>query len=326
MRILLVTSWETACGIAEHSAMLKEAVEERAPTIEVLPDEDALDPASHAAVSIAHDSPMVHGIDLVHLNYQAALHSRWTPEVITNFRKVSGLPVVVTYHDSGVPSTEQCKAVCAAANASIVHEPCEDLPTAYYWRMGVPRAEPPLAFPTKSDRRILGLIGFPFPWKCFDATIEAANQAGWSVMLFAPGATPAQMDRWVNATSHIFVRTNFVERHEAIQWLSACDATAFMYVTHNAGQSGAINLGIAARKPVFALSTCRQFRALYSDPVARMAIRWVQTFEQLIDELRALPRRQGEVDEPTAFLAEQESWPRLAEKYIHLYRTLVAHE
>src|SRR5262245_61243449 len=155
-RVLLITTWQTACGIAEHSAMLKEAVEAADPDIEVVPDALSLDPV------MLDDA---RGINLVHLNYQAALHSRWTPERIRELRQLR-LPVVVTYHDSGVPNSEHCQAVIDAADAAVVHEPFDDLPDGKtrYWRMGVPEWSPPLELLTTDSRPILGSLGFPFLW------------------------------------------------------------------------------------------------------------------------------------------------------------------
>ncbi len=56
----------------------------------------------------------------------------------------------------------------------------------------------------------------------------------------------------------------FVERRSVVAWLTACDATAFLYLNANTGTSGAIRMGIAARRPMLATDpdVCRQFRDL----------------------------------------------------------------
>jgi hypothetical protein len=316
MKVLLVTTWGEPCGIAEHSAMLKEAVEAADPDIQVFPNSDLLDPA------LLDDG---RGIDILHLNYQAALHSRWTSAQIA-FLRTTGMKVVVTYHDSGVPNSDHCKAIIDAADAAVVHEPFDDLPAekTHYWRMGVPEAPQRyrLFRASPGHRPVLGTIGFPFGWKNYSALIRGADAAGWNVLLLAPTASKEQIAEWLDCSDHIFVRAQFLPREEAVQWLAGCDATAFTYVTHNTGQSGAILLGIAARKPVFALRTCRQFRALYADPIGRLAIRWIDNFDDLAKELRALPLT-GKPDKPTVALAEQESWAHLGKKYAALYRSLV---
>lgn len=313
MRVLLVTTWATDCGIAEHSAMLKEAVEAADPTITVAPDHAALDPQAYVFRPQYLDE-----FDLVHLNYHAALHSRWTPDQIQRLR----LPVVVTYHDTGVPNSDQCKAVIAAADAAVVHEPFDDLPAAKtrYWRMGVEDWHQPLKLDV-DERPYLGTLGFAFPWKNYDELCKVTAAVGWGLLLIAPRATVEQVQRWQALQPHVIVRPDFVDRHEAISLLAGCDATAFTYVTHNTGQSGAVLLGVATRKPVLALSTCRQFRALYHDPLGARTIRWVRNFEQLARALRALPIQR--VDPGIVALAAQESWTRLGAKYAALYRELL---
>ena len=327
MRVLLITTWGTACGIAEHSRELKAAVEAADPAIEIVPDVRALDP--HAFWTDARELP-----DLVHLNYHAALHARWTPAQITRLR--AHVPVLVTYHDTGVPNSDQCRSVAAAASAVVIHEPAEDLPGAHYWRMGVPAPASPILFVARTrsrltanhcfkawpDQPVLGSIGFPFPWKHFDLLAEITREIGWALLLIAPTATPEQVAHWQAINPDSYIRTDFVPAREALSLLTGCDATAFPYVCHNTGQSGAILQGIAARKPVLAFSTCRQFRALVEDPRVH-GVWWAETVEELRDGLATVPIT-GKPFAPMVALAEQESWARLGRKYAGLYRELVA--
>jgi hypothetical protein len=314
MRVRLVTSWGTACGIAEHSAMLKEAVEAADPSIQVTPDVEALDPGRF----VHSDNPPA----IVHLNYQAALLSRWTPEILQRLRTI-GYKVVVTYHDSGVPNSDQCKAIVDAADATVVHEPFDDLPDgkAIYWRMGVPDWQPPA--PGLPDHRpLLGTIGFPVGYKNYDELCALTREIGWDLLLIAPGATVEQLAGWQQQHPDVIVRPDFVARHEGISLLSACDATVFFYTNAFAGQAGAIQIGLAARKPVLALATCRQFRALFGDTLGRTAITWVETFDDLRFALTHFIHIQR-CDPGIVALAEQESWTKLGRKYARLYKELV---
>lgn len=315
LRVLLVTTWETPCGIAEHSAMLKEAVEEADGQITILPCPEALDP---------HAADLYKGAyDVIHLNYHAALHSRWTPNRIAATCR-DHRPMVVTYHDTGVPNSDQCRAVCAAADAAVVHEPYDDLPAdrTYYWRMGVCDAVPPYQYPPAfRDRPILGTVGFPFPWKCYDDLARVTEAAGWGLVLLAPGATPDQLTRWRAINPHSEIVSTFLSRREVQSRLAGCDATAFTYVTHNTGQSGAILQGIAARKPVIALRTCRQMRALALDPLGAETICWAETFEDVGGYLRHLPL--GRLDAGIVALAHQERWSVKGAQYAALYRQVV---
>lgn len=319
LRVLLVTPWNVACGISEHSRMLKEAVEAADGTVELSPY-DNLDP-----VWLPTFGTVKRQYDLIHLNYQAALHARWTAEKIRAARTTYGIPVVVTYHDTGVPNSDQCKSVIDAADAAVVHEPFDDLPAAktYYWRMGVCDGAPPYHYPeTFRDRPLLGTVGFPFPWKCYDELCRVTAANGWGLVLLAPNATEEDRRRWEAINPHIWVETTFLPQVEVQAPLAGCDATAFTYVCHNTGQSGAILQGIAARKPVIALSTCRQMRALALDPLGAETIRWAETFDQVGRILRGLPL--GRLDAGIVALAEQESWRHLGRKYAALFRHVLS--
>ena len=103
INVLLVTTWKTSCGIAEHSALLREAVEAADPDIRMHPWE-SLDPASLLYAKPRPFDPV--NCPILHLNYQAALHSRWTPAKI-DFARVQGFKILVTYHDTGVPNSDQ---------------------------------------------------------------------------------------------------------------------------------------------------------------------------------------------------------------------------
>ena len=312
MKVLLVTTWNVACGISEHAAMLKEAVEAADPSITIIPDARALDPGI-----FVERHP-----DLVHLNYQAALHSRWTPQLVTALRR--RCPVVVTYHDTNTPNDDHCKAIVCAADATVVHEPCDDLPEekVHYWRMGVPGWQRAQEIYPRDARPVLGTIGFPFGWKCQSTLIEIAAAAGWTSLLIAPGASVEQVQAWLAIDPEMTVCADFLPRHEAISLLAGCDATAFLYAGANTGQSGAICLGIAARKPVLAFATNRQFRALYDDPLGRQTIRWCQDFEDVARGLRLVPLQR--CDPGMVALAEQDSWARLGADYATLYRALAS--
>jgi hypothetical protein len=319
VRVALVTTWGTACGIAEHSAMLVDAVSQADPSIEFVPVLD-LHPAA-----IVDKGPL----DLVWLNYQAALHSQWTPEQI-RIHQARGVRVGVTYHDTGVPNSDQCKAICAAADAFVVHEPTDDLPgNGYYWRMGVPALGPGeyhwgretgwLEWP---EQPVLGSIGFPFPWKNYDELAQATRATGWALYLIAPGASAADIMRWQAINPATRVIAYFMERQQVLRQLGACDATAFCYTCANTGQSGAVLQGIGARKPVIAFSSCRQFRALFDDGLASCVIRWTDSFLGVQGALCNVPI--GRVDPGIVALAQQDSWRTLGKKYADLFRGLYA--
>jgi hypothetical protein len=329
MNIMLVTS-SGACGIAEHSEYLRASVTAADPSCVVLTSQGILDPRTLQQVS---QLPLY---DLVHLNYHASLHSQWTADVIREVQ-ASGPKVLVTWHDSGVPNSDHCKSIHAVADAFVVHEPCDDLPGAIYWRQGVPdwpRYSPlssAVLYPRTGStiqRPYVGTVGFPFPWKNYSLLCEAATIAGWGVCLIAPTITAEQMAELRSFGAPVTIFDGFVDRHTVIEKLGECEATAFCYNCHNSGTSGAIRQGIAARKPVIAsrfdeyCTAGRQFRDLVADPLASRVITWINPdVQQLADALSQV--RIAPIDAGMVALATQDSWAQLGAKYATLYRELV---
>lgn len=328
MKVLLVTTWNTPCGIAEHSAMLKESVEAADPSVTLLPTAEGLDPE----LVLEREECLGVGQDpIVHLNYHAALHSRWTPGRIAQLQD-RGIKVFVTYHDTGVPNSDQCKGIVAAADCAVVHEPFSDLTgNVHYIRQGIPEWANPL-YVCKPDGRsltggrrpVVGTVGFPFPWKSYELLCEASDLAGWGCLLIAPGATDAQEAGWRARNPELVVLREFVDRHQVVAMLSACDATAFLFSCANTGQSGSILQGVAARQPVLAFSSCRQMRALFLDPVGQRAVRWVTDGSPVgvAAALATVPI--SRVDAGVIALAHQDSWKGVGQRYAALYRQLAA--
>lgn len=325
MRVSLVTTWDQPCGIAEHSAYL----------VEALRDADGHRPAGSApflieVVNDLHPDAVLDAPerpDVLHLNYHAALHSQWEP-VHVRAAQAKGMKVAITYHDSGVPSTEQCRRLHAVADAFVVHEPVEDLPGALVWRQGVPDWQQPYALDTGRPhfhRPVVGTVGFPFGWKNYDLLCEAARAVDWGVLLIAPTATDAQIAGWKKIHPLVDVRRSFLPREKVIGLLTGCDATAFAYANINAGTSGAVRQGLAARKPVIASAVehCRQFRDLaLAYPEAGCPIHWVEpSLDGLTRTLRQIPIQR--VDAGIVAAAYADRWSLQGERYAALYRSLV---
>ena len=309
MRVLLITGGGQ-CGIFEHGCYLAEAVKAAGVEITVA-RQIALDPL---------EAPDPETYDVLHLNYHAALHSRWTPSWVQRVREQALKPVVITYHDTGVPNAQQCLDLYAVADAFIVHEPCEDLPGAYYWRQGVPKRQSAWEYESH-QRPLLGTVGFPFPWKSFDMLAEATAEAGWWLLLLAPTATHEQITGWMERNPRLIVDAGFTPREQVVSKLAGCDATAFIYGGCNTGTSGAIRQGLAARKPLLANVEQRQFRDLALAD-RRELIRWtLPTVDGIVTQLSRLPISERP-DPGTVFLAERDSWTKLGEKYAALYRSL----
>jgi hypothetical protein len=337
MRVLLVSSWGTACGIADYAAQLKAAVEGADPGIEVCPDPEGLDPAV-----VQQRLEWGSRWDLVHLNFHLALHSRWEAEHVAAVT-AQGVPVIVTFHDTRerLADCPKLAALAQVASSTIVHEPVEGL-KAIYWRQGVPAAaqdpftyrsayaesspaqtqwgrdfEHEVTFKRYPQQPVLGTVGFHFPWKNYDRLAQLTGEEDWALVILSNNATEEDEARWRALNSSVLVVREFLPVQACVNYLAGCDATAFMYECSNTGTSGAIRLGIAARKPVFALYGCRQFRDLHAEG----AIDWVNDWQDLRNMMGYDPTMR--YDPELIRLAHHDSWVQRGTDHAALYRALV---
>jgi hypothetical protein len=247
------------------------------------------------------------------------------------------IPVVVTYHDttagvSDQPSSAKLKAFTQVASSTIVHEPVGDI-KAIYWRQGVPDAaggpwkygvghHEGDAFKAYYQQPVLGTVGFNFPWKNYDRLCQVTAEAGWAMVILSNNATTDDVVRWQGLNPYTQVVGGFITAEHAIARLAGCDATAFAYECANTGTSGAIRLGIAARKPVLAFQHCRQFRDLLLDPLGRLSLHWIDSWDTLKVELNHT-LVSGRYEPGIVALAHQDSWQKLGYQHAALYHALV---
>lgn len=318
MNILAVTSWGGACGIANYADQAIQAIRQADPNLQFEPRAEALDP----------DWPAINPYGVLWLNYHRGLHSRWTPDRVAG-RKAGGAKVVITWHDSFGESQpdDLTKALHDLADVFVVHEPCVGLERAAVIRQGVPAYTrgPDFGVGTENEyfkawwgQPVLGTAGFHFPWKNFNRLAEVTAECGWAYLVCSNNATDEDEARWKAANPSTLVLRGFRPTQEIVSYLSGCDATCWAYECANSGTSGAIRLGLAARKPTIAWRT-RQFRDLtYVDNPA--VIRWCSGFNDLPDQLAALPIER--CDPGIVALAERDSWVRQGQRYAELFRSL----
>ena len=306
--IAIVSTWNTPCGIAEYAAYWVEAVKAADPTLKI------------EVVSDLHPNAIFNRPtlpDVIFLNFQAALLSQWHAEHIKEAQR-RGARVLTTYHDSGVPNSDQCKAICGASDYFVIHEPFDDLPAhGEFMRQGIPAGA--WSGVHRRPYPVVGTVGFPSGYKNFDLLCEASALAGWGCHLLAPNATDEQCERWGVLNSNVEIQRGFTPRADVVSILSTCDATAFLYVCNANGTSGAIRQGIAARRPVVAIRG-RQFRDLEDE----QAIHWIvdgspssvaRTLTQLPSVL---------FDHGIVLLAEMDSWSNKGRRYAEIIRRLLA--
>jgi hypothetical protein len=325
LKVLLATSPNEHCGIREHSEMLVAAMAEVAPEFEHF----LIGPDPHSIP----DAPS--GGAILHVDHQQGVHGQWRPEHIKRLQE-SGWRVVVTQHD-----TYETWEIMASrgfldargADALIIHEPVEGLEggNVHFVRQGValpwgdtsrvagagllPRSEGARSGAPR-QRPVVGTAGFPFPWKGYDALCRAARAANWGVLLIAAGAIVEQCQEWQAANPEAEIIPQWLPREEVVARLAACDATAWLYTSGNSGTSGAIRLGLAARRPLIAYWN-RQFRDL-----ADAKFMWALDEGKVSRNLMALAQASEWREWATAGtveIADRDSWTNVARRYKSIY-------
>lgn len=360
LRVAVVSSEiGSACGIAEHSRMLVEALNREAgagrESVVAAADPAWLDPFAFA--DRAQD------FDVVFLNYHRGLHSRWDAEAV----RLVEIPVVITFHDTYETQPDRLPwelLDCPNVRAMVVHERCDlmsivkariaydsrlvqqltagpdgargtfierNVQKVHYWHQPCPvpygRGDLKVANPHPLGpwRPTLGTLGFDFPWKNYDLLAEVTNACGWN--LHVVGQVDYARQQALRALNPRTTFTGFVSGEWAIAHLSAYDATAFLYTCGNSGTSGAIRAGITAARPLIVAKGCRQFRDLEEAEVR--GISWIEpTAGALMDaltgwKLNMLPQISGYVPGLIAF-AHQHGWEHYGRKYAELFREAAA--
>lgn len=335
MRVLLVTSDREHCGIREYSRMLMEEMEAYSPDIELVEF-----PFPDYAALLKEDVPE---FDILHLNHHAALMSSWKPEHIHKLRD-EGVAVVVTQHDTfeklSIMKERGLHDFSEVADHLVIHEPVEGLrallgwggassgkPNVTYLRQPVWQGElePHLPHPLgRPEIPVIGSAGFPYPWKNYDQLCEAAAAAGWGVLLIAPGATDEQEEGWARLNPKLAVEREFLPRGAVVGMLGSCTATAFLYTTGNSGTSGAIRMGIAARRPLLAYRGCRQFRDLeFSNLPGPLWVNGQAGLAHWLKRFKGETWVQEEQARRVASLADAESWEEGAKVYAGIYKEVL---
>ena len=278
------------------------------------------------------------------LNHHAALHSAWTPAHLARVVEL-GFGVVVTQHDTfetrKIMDERSLPDFARVSDVVVTHEAVEG-----YASHVLPQGVLPLPLSAGGPEEMLdarpcvGTVGFDFPWKGFDDLVKAAKEAGWRVLILSNDMTDARVrqlqELYPGGQVNVRVVRGWLSASRVVEQLAACDATAFLYSCGNSGTSGAIRLGIAARRPVLAYRGCRQFRDLTHDPNEQLSINWCDSLRAVEDDLvmlatqrdyregsialvRALADRHGLDKQATRYSelltdAAQRGWIRFAQK------------
>jgi hypothetical protein len=293
LKVGLLSTWNTRCGIAEYSRHLVDALRRRgdvAVTVfgsrnygdrAIRPFED--DEVACFDVQLWHPEerfdfdaqPVLDAdLDVLHIQYANLFYRR--RDLVELMRRFDGV-IALTYHDKTV------------SRAAFPHQMADVL---FTHREDVGLGER-ILIPQGIDLRAPVVKTFGLGKSRDDLIAPICERNGWLLQ------TSFGDDRWLEA-------------EELFQWLRDSDAIVLWYDDDpSVGESAAAALAIGTRRPVFVNDT-QWFAKL---PERTATLRKVATLDELERELRALL-----VDE----YAQQRSWDLVAQTTVDAYRAALA--
>lgn len=306
MKVALLTTWNERCGIAEYAKSLVTYAKNTEFSIfgrEIFENSNAL--------LALPDQLCGNGCCIIQINYEPGLWHILDADVCSKLRK-NGMRLVMTLHTSN--SGNNRNALTTVFDRVIVHEQTtegfEHVP------MGIPEVNLDGIEVTKG----IGTAGFPFPWKGFHQVAQAAKQLDMNCVVVA-----AKSDHFDTTVMEQFVKdaqpdTEYVKdwlpQEDVVRKLASCEVNVFAYDGANNGISGAVRMGLAARRPLV-VTRCRQFRDLFA---YEDEIEFIDS--QSPKDIAAGIERVLESGKCPKRVLEDMSWTKAAQRYEEIYTSL----
>ena len=149
----------------------------------------------------------------------------------------------------------------------IAHEPMNLSISVEYIPHGVPIVQ---NLPEPTEQLMIGVAGFPFPWKRFDLVAKVAQRLGARCRIFAPSYPHYNTVPYMMTVAGILggladIRRGWTPTREVVRGLAECTFNIFWFQSQGQddelGQTGSARLGVAAGRPMI-ISKHRKFRTL----------------------------------------------------------------
>jgi hypothetical protein len=308
MRVLLVTTWNERCGIAEYAANLVRHCK---------CEFEIVDP-----VTFMNFGKDVSSFDLVHVNHEPGLYPGMTQYHVQRF--CDSKPAMITLHATQAGYNHG--AYIEAFQKIVVHEQTQDVarwPSKWIY---IPEGIPVAVSLAPTVENTLGTCGFPFPWKGWDEVAYAAKFLNLGMIACLPESKHAdalaakrQIESVLGAKAYIV--TEYLPESGVIHHLSRNLVNVFPYKGHNAGISGAVRMGLAARRPVV-VSASRQFNDLFMYR-EELYVSPQSEGQELYDCIQnaVLDARSGHARLPNQVIKDM-GWERSARAYMDVYNSI----
>lgn len=332
MKIAMVTSWATRCGIFTYArdlatALAQENVETyivRLPRFGVKTPEIVVDVAER----IPYDK-----VDLVHVQHEYGLYQGLEAPFFTAVR-MHGKPIVTTMHSVG--NFDADAFISSVSNKVIVHNkycanrfqfPNTLIPHGTTPAQTVERSAAKRSMNINADIPIVGYLGYISNYKGLETLIAAMVKVPKAGLLICGG--------W-----HVDVQNDYITKLKEwskkllgsrVMWAGFIPdeslATAYgamdvlVYPSRFATESGALLHGIAYGKAVIA-SNVEPFREKEEEG-ALVTFKHTDDLAEKIQFLLDEPSAREKLEERARQYAEKTSWAAVAKQHVALFRELL---
>lgn len=306
MRVLLATSWNDKCGIAEYARNLTTSAKKADSSIDFV----ILDPSKFRHMQMAATD-----CQIIHLNCEMGLFRQF-PWQDLRWAKARGKKVLMTMHNTHYGNNRN--AYTRECHAVVAHERTRD--GFWFIPMGVPDYVPPDGLVIKNQ---VGSFGFPFGKKGFVAAASIAYQLGLGFHAMMARSRHVDVDWAMGEIRGVHplatFDTEWLPESVIIDTLARNLVNVYPYITNDNAISAAVRLAIAARRPLV-VTRDHQFNDLfeYEDEIyVAPPTEVLGTVRQAVGDWNngtaKIPRR----------VIEATCWSKVGGMYVQAYKRLL---
>ncbi len=350
MKVSLYTSWDINCGIADHSAQFKSALEKNRVVVSVVPTSQ-----KKGMFDLIRSGKTMNNADVAHIQHEFSFFANaFVARSFINcvlFLRQIRIPKVLTMHEvvppgEGLPRfpfLHLYRMMFGAVDIITVHTEkhrnvilAMDVPAAKVILVPLPVQEVKLPGETKQHyksmfgaggKQVVTVFGYPNRRKGYELVLDAIQDIDDCVFLIAGGAHSRDRSGYVEQLQNQIRERNLGSKVKLTGYLPDSQIPAAMGATDiilapflDMPGSASLNMGIAYHKPIIG-SDIEQMKELQTRGIGVDIFR-LDTPGDLRKKIVSLlgdARRQAELERLSASYAAQYSYEKTAARFRDLY-------